>query len=66
MSKNVSSAPWAGWLRAPLEDALAEGDKDLAWSLLKAGANGGAGWKEYDGRILLDADAEGEREMLQG
>ena len=62
VSKKATSAQWAEWLRAPLEHAVAEGDKDLAVSLLKAGANGGAGWKGCGGRSLLDAAAEGGNE----
>ncbi|CAM9207040.1 unnamed protein product [Ectocarpus sp. 13 AM-2016] len=59
LSKNATSAQWAEWLRAPLEYAVAEGDKDLALTLLKAGANGGSGWKGCDDRPLLRAAAEG-------
>lgn len=57
--KGATAAQWAEWLRAPLEHAVAEGDKDLAMTLLQAGANGGAGWKGCGGRTLLDAAAEG-------
>ncbi|CAM9892699.1 unnamed protein product [Ectocarpus sp. 12 AP-2014] len=64
VSKNVTSAQWAEWLRAPLEHAVAEGDKDLALTLLKAGANGGAGWKGCDDRTLLQAAAEGGNEEV--
>ncbi|CAN0518337.1 unnamed protein product, partial [Ectocarpus sp. 12 AP-2014] len=64
MSKNATSAQWAEWLRAPLEHAAAEGDKDLALTLLKAGANGGAGWKGCDDRTLLQAAAEGGDEEV--
>ncbi|CAM9796486.1 unnamed protein product [Ectocarpus fasciculatus] len=59
VSEKATSAQWAEWLRAPLEHAVAEGDKDLALTLLKAGANGGAGWKGCDDRTLLQAAAEG-------
>eukprot|EP00752_Nemacystus_decipiens_P012623 g11179.t1 len=59
VSRKATSAQWAEWLRAPLEHAMAEGDKDLAMTLLTAGANGGSGWKGCDGRTLLDAAAEG-------
>lgn len=48
-----------GMAPSPLEHAVAEGDKDLALSLLKAWANGGSGWKGCDGRTPLDAAAEG-------
>ena len=63
VSRKATSAQWAEWLRAPLEHALAGGDKHLVLSLLKAGANGGAGWKGCDGRTLLDAAAEGGSEV---
>ncbi|CAN0113132.1 unnamed protein product, partial [Ectocarpus fasciculatus] len=59
VSEKATSAQWSEWLRAPLEHAVAEGDKDLALTLLKAGANGGAGWKGCDDRTLLQAAAEG-------
>ncbi|CAM9898886.1 unnamed protein product, partial [Ectocarpus sp. 8 AP-2014] len=64
VSKNATSAQWEEWLRAPLEHAVAEGDKDLALALLKAGANGGAGWKGCDDRTLLQAAAEGGDEEV--
>lgn len=50
---------WAEWLRAPLEHAAARGNLDLVTRLLKAGANGGAGWRGCRGRTLLDAAALG-------
>ncbi|CAN0123081.1 unnamed protein product [Pylaiella littoralis] len=59
VAKGATSAQWAEWPRAPLEHAAAEGDKSFASTLLKAGANGGAGWKGCGGRTLLDAAAEG-------
>lgn len=62
VAKGATSVQWAEWLRVPLEHAVAEGDKDLALSLLKAGANGGPGWKGCGGRTLLDAAAEGGNE----
>ncbi|CAM9904542.1 unnamed protein product [Pylaiella littoralis] len=59
VSKNATPAQWSEWLRPPLEHAVAHGDYHLVLSLLKAGANGGAGWKGgCDGRTLLDAAAE--------
>ncbi|CAM9142574.1 unnamed protein product [Ectocarpus sp. 8 AP-2014] len=64
VSKNATSAQWAEWLRAPLEHAVAEGDKDLALTLLKAGANGGPGWKGCDDCTLLQAAAEGGNEEV--
>ncbi|CAN0123408.1 unnamed protein product [Pylaiella littoralis] len=57
--KGATSEQWAEWLRVPLEHAVAEGDKGLAMDLLKAGANGGAGWKGCHGRTMLAAAAEG-------
>eukprot|EP00752_Nemacystus_decipiens_P012621 g11177.t1 len=59
VSRKATSVQWGEWLRAPLEHAMAEGDKDLTMTLLKAGANGGSGWKGCGGRTLLDAAAEG-------
>ncbi|CAM9943714.1 unnamed protein product, partial [Hapterophycus canaliculatus] len=59
VSDGATPRQWAEWLRAPLEHAAARGEKDLAQCLLKAGANGGAGWKGCDDRTLLQAAAEG-------
>ncbi|CAN0393843.1 unnamed protein product, partial [Pylaiella littoralis] len=59
VSNGATSAQWAEWLRVPLEHALAEGDKELAMSLLKAGADWGSDWEGCDGRTFLDAAAEG-------
>ena len=59
MSKGATEAQWAGWLRAPLEHALAKGDTSLVMSLMKAGADPRAGWKGCGGRTLLGAAAEG-------
>ena len=59
VSKGAAAARWREWLRTPLEHALAEGDKELALGLLKAGVDGGAGWEGRDGRTLLGAAAEG-------
>lgn len=59
VSQGATSQQWAQWLRVPLEYALAEGDKDLALSLLKAGADKGAGWKGCGQGSLLYAATEG-------
>ena len=59
VAKGATKTQWAEWLRAPLEHALADGDKELVMTLLKAGADGGAGWEGCDGRTLLGAAAEG-------
>ncbi|CAN0130281.1 unnamed protein product [Ectocarpus fasciculatus] len=59
VSEKAASAQWSAWLRAPLEHAVAEGDKDLALALLKAGADGSAGWEGCGDRTLLQAAAEG-------
>eukprot|EP00752_Nemacystus_decipiens_P012349 g10947.t1 len=64
MSNEATEAQWAEWLRAPLEHALAGGDDSLALTLLKAGADGGAGWEGCDGRTLLGAAAEGGNHKL--
>ncbi|CAM9957717.1 unnamed protein product [Ectocarpus sp. 6 AP-2014] len=64
VSKNATSAQWAEWLRAPLEHAVAEGDKGLALDLLKAGENGRPGWQGCDDRTLLQAAAEGGDEEV--
>ncbi|CAN0374307.1 unnamed protein product, partial [Ectocarpus sp. 8 AP-2014] len=44
---------------APLEHAAARGNLGLVERLLKAGANGGAGWRGCRGRTMLDAAALG-------
>lgn len=59
VSRHATPAQWAEWLRAPLEHAVAEGNQHLASTLLRAGANGAAGWKGCDGRSLLDAAVQG-------
>ncbi|CAN0354883.1 unnamed protein product [Ectocarpus sp. 6 AP-2014] len=64
VSEKATSAQWSEWLRAPLEHAVAEGDKDLALTLLKAGANGGSGWEGCNDRTLLQAAAEGGNEEV--
>ena len=55
---------WAEWLRVPLEHAAGKGDGDLVQKLLKAGADGSAGWKGCDGKSLLHAAAEGGNEQV--
>lgn len=59
VSKGATAKQWAEWLRVPLEHAAASGDFDLVEKLLRAGANGGAGWKGCGRRTLLDAAALG-------
>ncbi|CAN0293693.1 unnamed protein product [Ectocarpus fasciculatus] len=59
VSRHATPSQWAEWLRAPLEHAVAEGNQHLASTLLRAGADGGAGWKGCDGRSLLDAAVQG-------
>ncbi|CAN0142903.1 unnamed protein product, partial [Ectocarpus sp. 4 AP-2014] len=50
---------WAEWLRAPLEHAAATANPDLVSKLLRAGADGGAGWRGCGDKTLLHAAAEG-------
>ncbi|CAM9617722.1 unnamed protein product [Scytosiphon promiscuus] len=64
VSEGATSQQWAEWLRVPLEHAVAGGDKELTLRLLKAGANGGAGWKGCDDRTLLQAAAEGGNQEI--
>ncbi|CAM9433861.1 unnamed protein product [Ectocarpus fasciculatus] len=59
VSEGATPKQWARWLRAPLEHAAASGDLDLLKKLLKAGADGKAGWRGCRGRTLLDAAALG-------
>ena len=59
VSKGATTRQWAEWLRVPLEHAAARGDFDLVDRLLKAGANGSAGWRGCRRRTLLDAAALG-------
>lgn len=59
LSYGSTPEQWAEWLRAPLEHAAARGNFDLVDRLLKAGANGSAGWRGCRGRTLLDAAALG-------
>ena len=49
---------WTEWLRPPLEHAVAEGDHDLALTLLKAGASGAGCKAGCGGCTVLDAAAE--------
>ncbi|CAM9433791.1 unnamed protein product [Ectocarpus fasciculatus] len=55
VSKGATPEQWAEWLRVPLEHAAASGNLDLLDKLLKAGANGEAGWRGCGDRTLLDA-----------
>lgn len=64
VSRKATTRQWKEWLRTPLEHALAEGDEQLALALLRAGANGGEGWKGYADRTLLHAAAEGGNVVL--
>lgn len=50
---------WGELLRAPLEHAAVTANHNLVDRLLKAGANGRAGWRGHHGRTLLHAGAEG-------
>lgn len=59
VSHGATPKQWADWLRAPLEHAAANGNLDLVEKLLRAGANGSAGWRGCRGRTLLDAAALG-------
>ena len=59
MCSRATSEQWAEWLRAPLEHAAGTGNHDLVEKLLKAGSNGGAGWRGCDDSTLLHAAAEG-------
>lgn len=55
---------WAAWLRAPLEHAAGTGNYDLVERLLKAGADGSAGWRGCDHNTLLHAGAQGGNERV--
>lgn len=55
----ATQAQWAEWLRAPLEHAAAAGNAELVGLLLRAGANGKAGWRGCHGRTFLGAAAQG-------
>ncbi|CAM9757739.1 unnamed protein product, partial [Ectocarpus fasciculatus] len=50
---------WAEWLRVPLEHAAATANDDLVSKLLRAGANGGGGYRGCHDKTLLHAAAEG-------
>lgn len=60
--KGAAPKQWAEWLRAPLEHAAVSGSFGLVDMLLRAGANGSAGWKGCGGRTLLEAAALGGNE----
>ncbi|CAN0216568.1 unnamed protein product [Scytosiphon promiscuus] len=64
VTEEATNEQWAEWLRTPLEHAFARGDQDLAQCLLKAGVDGGAGWKGLEDRTLLQAAAEGGNKEL--
>eukprot|EP00752_Nemacystus_decipiens_P009295 g8306.t1 len=64
MSTGATKSRWAEWLQAPLELALAAGDKRLALALLKAGDDGSAGLVGLNGRSLLGAAVEGGNHEL--
>ena len=57
--ERATGEQWAEWLRAPLEHAAGTANHDLVEKLLKAGADGSAGWRGCDGKTLLHAGAEG-------
>lgn len=59
VSYSATPEQWREWLRVPLEHAAARGDLNLFNELLKAGADGGAGWRGCRGRTLLHAAAVG-------
>ncbi len=59
VSYGATAEQWAEWLRVPLEHAAVRGNLDLVNRLLRAGANGKAGWRGCRGRTLLDAAALG-------
>ena len=50
---------WQEWLRVPLYHASATGQASSVSSLLSAGANGGAGFRDHRGSTLLHAAASG-------
>eukprot|EP00752_Nemacystus_decipiens_P004447 g4060.t1 len=62
VSYGATPEQWKEWLRVPLEHAAAQGNFRLVQRLLKAGANGGAGWIGCRGRTLLHAAAVGGNE----
>ena len=59
VSIGATPEQWKEWLRVPLEHAAARGNLDLFNKLLRAGADGGAGYRGCRGRTLLDAAALG-------
>lgn len=64
MYDRATPEQWAEWLRAPLEHAARSADEDLVGKLLKAGANGSAGWRGCAGKNLLHAGVEGGNEIV--
>lgn len=62
--QSTTAEQWAEWLRPPLEHAAAQANHELVEKLLKAGANGKAGWRGCHGRTLLDAAADGGSERV--
>ncbi|CAN0293773.1 unnamed protein product, partial [Hapterophycus canaliculatus] len=47
--ERATPGQWTEWLRAPLEHAAGTGNQDLVDKLLRAGANGSAGWRGCHG-----------------
>ncbi|CAM9233026.1 unnamed protein product [Ectocarpus sp. 12 AP-2014] len=64
MFDRATSRQWAEWLRAPLQYAAGTANQDLVQKLLKAGADGSAGWRGFDDKTLLHAAAEGRNEEV--
>lgn len=50
---------WQEWLRVPLYHAAATGHASNVLTLLSAGANGGAGFRDHRGSTLMHAAASG-------
>eukprot|EP00752_Nemacystus_decipiens_P008060 g7204.t1 len=62
VSYSATPKQWKEWLRVPLEHAAARGNLDLFNKLLRAGADGSAGWRGCRDRTMLDAAAVGGNE----